>query len=88
MGGVSYERGIPVGLHVLSILQVMGLEPVGGEELSLWELRRSTPHAAVEKSSPGYGIGAVGVRPYRGTSLIRNSPPLGPYGRNKPRALW
>jgi len=25
---------------------------------------------------------------YRGTSLIRNSPPLGPYGRPMPRALW
>ena len=25
---------------------------------------------------------------YRGTSLIRNSDPLGPYSRNMPRALW
>ena len=25
---------------------------------------------------------------YRGTSLIRNSPPLGPYSRYMPRALW
>ena len=25
---------------------------------------------------------------YRGTSLIRNSPPLGPYSRPMPRALW
>ena len=25
---------------------------------------------------------------YRGTSLIRNRAPLGPYGRNMPRALW
>ena len=25
---------------------------------------------------------------YRGISLIRNSPPLGPYSRTKPRALW
>ena len=25
---------------------------------------------------------------YRGTSLTRNSPPLGPYSRTKPRALW
>ena len=25
---------------------------------------------------------------YRGTSLTRNSPPLGPYGRLVPRALW
>ena len=25
---------------------------------------------------------------YRGTSLIRNSAPLGPYSRSMPRALW
>jgi hypothetical protein len=25
---------------------------------------------------------------YRGTSIIRNSTPLGPYNRNMPRALW
>ena len=24
---------------------------------------------------------------YRGTSLIRNTPPVGPYSRNMPRAL-
>ena len=28
------------------------------------------------------------VDTYRGTSLIRNSPPLGPYGRPMPRVLW
>ena len=27
-------------------------------------------------------------RAYRGTWLIRNSAPLGPYGRTTPRALW
>jgi len=25
---------------------------------------------------------------HRGTSLIRNCPPLGPYSRTMPRALW
>jgi len=25
---------------------------------------------------------------YRGTSLIRNSAPVGPYSRNMPMALW
>jgi len=25
---------------------------------------------------------------YRGTSLIRNNPPVGPYSRPMPRALW
>ena len=29
-----------------------------------------------------------GGRAYRGTSLIRNSPPLGPYSMPVPRALW
>ena len=29
-----------------------------------------------------------GVEVNRDTSLIRNSPPLGPYSRTKPRALW
>ena len=30
----------------------------------------------------------MGFRAYSGTSLIRNSAPLGPYGRTKYRALW
>ena len=29
-----------------------------------------------------------GIPLYRGTSLIRNSGPLGPYSRTLPRALW
>ena len=33
---------------------------------------------ARKRSTGGYG----------GTSLIRNSPPLGPYSRTKSRALW
>ena len=32
--------------------------------------------------------GAYTLVPYKGTSLIRNSAPLGPYRRNMPRALW
>ena len=31
---------------------------------------------------------AGNLQPYRGTSLIRNSLPLGPYSRIIPRALW
>ena len=30
----------------------------------------------------------VVLGPYRGTSLKRNRPPLGPYSRPMPRALW
>ena len=34
------------------------------------------------------GADALDAQPYRGTSLIRTSPPLGPCRRTKPRALW
>jgi len=27
-------------------------------------------------------------RPYRGTSLIRDTPPVGPYRKPVPRGLW
>jgi len=41
--------------------------------------------------TPGPQIGLyrsfIGIK-YRGTSLIRNSAPLGTYGSNMPRALW
>ena len=41
---------------------------------------------------PTRGVPAPSTRPcptpYRGTSLIRNSAPLGPYSTNRPRALW
>ena len=42
------------------------------------------------KGMVGHGEGAEdGFRVrYRGTSLISNSPPLGPYSRTMPRALW
>ena len=30
----------------------------------------------------------VPAKPYSGISRIRNSPPLGPYSRPIPRALW
>ena len=36
----------------------------------------------------GVGGGERCVEPYRGTSLIRNNPSLGPYSRLMPRALW
>ena len=32
--------------------------------------------------------GESDVSDYRGTSLIRNSAPLGPYSRTIPRVLW
>ena len=32
--------------------------------------------------------GSENMRMYRGTSLIRNTPLLGPYSRTIPRVLW
>jgi len=31
---------------------------------------------------------AADEKAYRGTSLIRNAPPIGPYSMPMPRALW
>ena len=46
--------------------------------LVIWSgVRRSPP---IHEDAPLDG--------YRGTSLIRNSPPLEPYCRTMPRALW
>ena len=41
-------------------------------------------------AGPGRARFAMTLEPlrYRGTSLIRNSAPLGPYSNNVPRALW
>jgi len=35
-----------------------------------------------------FEFGTGRLNPYRGTSLIRNSAPLGSYSRPVPRALW
>ena len=51
---------------------------------------RSTRHLAVEEA-PLLGVEPLSAARnvmYRGTSLIRNSAPLGPYSSNMPRALW
>ena len=64
------------------------------------EIRNLTPEAQNAKSetgelpAPGAERGALAagahtvLRAYRGTSLISNQPPIGPYGRSMPRALW
>ena len=43
-------------------------------------------------NASGMGVNAFSETPalgrYRGTPLIRNSAPLGPYSRTMPRALW
>ena len=38
--------------------------------------------------TPASGVGNAARQTYRGTSLIRNRPPLGPCSRATPRALW
>ena len=38
--------------------------------------------------SKGVGVGILGFRVYRGTSLMRNCPPLGPYSSPMLRAVW
>ena len=60
---------------------------VEGFEVGVWDV--------------GFGVLGLGFRvwglrfrvegavvDYRGTSLLRNSAPLGPYSRTIPRALW
>ena len=42
----------------------------------------------VKMSDHSRWFDAVDDERYRGTSLIRNSAPLGPYSRTMPRALW
>ena len=46
-----------------------------GTNLSTFERKRARVHQ-------------IGETKYRGTSLIRNRAPLGPYGRTMPRTLW
>ena len=42
-----------------------------------------------ERTPPPWSVAGVRtLSEYRGTSLIRNSAPLGPYSGNMPRALW
>ena len=60
------------------------------EEKKIVQTSRLYTHARIR----AFGLSYVGGRrlvttllPYRGTSLIRNRPPLGPYSRTMPRAL-
>ena len=72
----SYERGTPVE----------------GEASPLKTLNPNPSRAEVPievTDEPRAGGGSFGnPKPYRGTSLIRNSALLGPYSRTMHRALW
>ena len=52
-------------------------QPVAGTRFITWGGHGGALHVA--RSFP---------RIHRGTSLIRNCPPIGPYSRTMPRALW
>jgi len=64
----------------MSEVPLYTLRPVLPSVKALPQPRRGYMHAAVMVS--------IKVSLYRGTSLIRNSAPLGPYSRAMPRALW
>ena len=55
-------------------------------------IRQRTPPNLRSGSRSAAAFGSRGtvscLQYHRGTSLIRNSLPLGPYGRTMPRALW
>jgi len=74
------------------------MEALGGEAVSY---ERGTPvrdteaapsHVCPEAGAPSRGgpmlFHLVPRRAYRGTSLIRNRHPVGPYSRTMPRLLW
>ena len=61
-----------------------GVRPRRKVVLVLMMLKRDLRFPRAPASLPG-GLHTV---EYRGTSLIRKRPPLGPYSRAMPRALW
>ena len=52
----------------------------------VWPVSVSTTVTTFE--CPSHLFRGSGVGLYRGTSLIRNNPTLGPYSRTIPRVLW
>ena len=44
--------------------------------------------SSVESTSAACGVVGLRLNGYRGTSLMRAPPPLGPYGSPVPRNLW
>ena len=50
-------------------------------------IRRNPIGTSMSSLKISVNVNEVGLDPYRGTSLIRNRTPLGPYSRTMPRAL-
>ena len=55
------------------------------ERIRVW--KEAQVHAIQEKTE-GRDRKVYPLSDYRGTSLIRNSAPLGPYSRAMPRVIW
>jgi len=61
----------------------------GGWRFLMGEVPLQGSACPYSQDSPVHLLAALCVaRAYRGTSLIRNNPSLGPYIRLVPRALW
>ena len=73
---VSYEQGTPV-----QAIQVLG----GAGYVTDYPAERYYPLPCQEVLPT---ILSRGATHYRGTWLIRNNPPLGPFSRTMPRAIW
>ena len=76
----SCGGGVQLGLEVPLYRGTSGLAP--GEKYASGGRWGRSPRVQPYQSHP-----AVEVGTYRGTSLIRNSAPQGPYSRNIPRDL-
>ncbi|KAJ1491230.1 hypothetical protein T484DRAFT_3222922 [Baffinella frigidus] len=83
----SLRRAYPEGLSRLRELGVASDDHFMGLSIP----KRAYLHLGVREVCVALCQHAAGLSqtvPYRGTSLIRNRPPLGPYSRPTPRALW
>ena len=72
-----FRRGLVFKAHRLLYHSTLG-----------WRVIKKKKTRATRPSDVRRGLLARMGGVYRGTSLIRNSPPLGPCSRPMPRALW
>ena len=69
----------------LQLLELFRTPNIGGHLVLPWaKWRRKALRLRIEPAHESLSL----VLYHRGTSLIRNCPPLGPYSRTMPRALW
>ena len=95
-GALSYDRGNPVNIAMQSHVRTISNNLLHIQELEIGNchvlqgliapLRIMQRKLGKGRSKQKFTARCVAV--YRGTSPIRNCPPLGPYSRTKPRALW